>query len=180
MIINPNITIYQDPVNVPDEYLQIVTQLKRQAQDVRFEYIQKRNANRRRTTGNVAVAQLVILGQDIVHKAATSKKDPMNRPLNDNRSDDYTGPKQHFHPYPNPAQRNAPLNIEHAEYKVLNALADVINSLEIVEEATAEVLLYTEKKMCPACRLVALDFEASINEKFKDVKIVIVWTYPYG
>ena len=40
------ITIYQDSVNVPDQYAQIVTQLKRDAQNVRFEYIQKRKPNR--------------------------------------------------------------------------------------------------------------------------------------
>lgn len=177
---NLNITIYQDSVNVPDQYAQIVTQLKRHAQDVRFEYIQKRKPNRRRTTGNVAVAQLLILDQDVVHKAATSKKDPMNRPSNDQRSDGYTGPKQYFHPYANPTQKGAPLNVEHAEYKVLNAIADALTTIEIADGATATLVLYTEKKMCQACRLVAFDFEASTKEKFKEFKIVIVWTYPYG
>lgn len=185
-----NIKIYQDSVDVPDEYKEITAKLKKRAQEVRFEYIQRRKPARRKTTGNVAVAHLMISNGEIIRKEATSKKDPMNRPTNEQMPEGYTGPLQHFEPYPNPSQSGTPLNIEHAEYKVLNALADAkrlpkVGLGEAQQTADAlrvegSLILYTEKKMCLACQNAARDAMVSFRRRFRELKLIVIWTYPYG
>lgn len=177
-----NIKIYQDSADVPDEYKKMTAKLKKRAQEVRLEYIQRGKPNRRKTTGNVAVAHLMISNGEIIRKEATSKKKPMNRPTNEQMPEGYTGPRQHFEPYPNPSQAGTPLNIEHAEYKVFNALADTkrLGEVSLGEDVEGSLILYTEKKMCPACEKVALDVSLNFQSKFRELKLIVIWTSPYG
>ena len=104
----------------------------------------------------------------------------MNRPTNEQMPEGYTGPRQHFEPYSNPSQAGNPLNIEHAEYKVLNALADAKHLAEVGQDVEGPLILYTEKKMCLACQNVARDAMVSFQSKFRELKLIVIWTYSYG
>ena len=165
--------------------MEIFSELKKQAEEVRFKYIQKGNPNRRKLIGNVAIGKLEISNGNIYQQEATSKKEPMDRPvekpeaLTGKGGKPYTGPKQYFAPYPDEDHPDQPLNDTHAEYKVFNALADILESAGLPEETEGILYLYTEREMCSGCTQVSLDFQTFFNRKFNNIELKVQWTRKY-
>ena len=165
--------------------MEIFSDLKERAKEVRFKYIQKGNPNRRKLVGNVAIAQLEISNGQIYQQEATSKKEPMDRPvekpeaLTGKDGEPYTGPKQYFAPYPDEDHPDQPLNDTHAEYKLFNALADILERAHLPEETEGILYLYTEREMCSGCTQVNIDFQNYFNSQFKRIEIIAQWTRKY-
>ena len=61
--------------------MKIFSELIKRAEEVRFQYIQKGNPNRRKLIGNVAIAVCELSNGNIYKQEATSKKEPMDRPV---------------------------------------------------------------------------------------------------
>jgi hypothetical protein len=49
---------YQDPEDIPEQYADIVDELRNEVLDIRLTYIQKRDDNRQPGSGNAAAAKL--------------------------------------------------------------------------------------------------------------------------
>lgn len=165
--------------------MEIFSELKKRAEEVRFKYIQKGNPNRRKWIGNVAIAKFETSNSKIYQQEATSKKEPMDRPvekpaaLTGKHQKLYTGPKQYFAPYPDEDHPDQPLNDTHAEYKMFNALADILEIEGLPEETEGVLYLYTEREMCSGCTQVSLDFQTYFNSKFKNIEVRVEWTRKY-
>lgn len=165
--------------------MQILAELKTRAQEVRLKYIQKGNPNQRRQMGNVAVARLILSSGDIYQLEATSKTNPMNRPVDNPKAltskdgKPYTGPKKHFSVYRDQDHPEKPLNNTHAEYKLFNAFVDILEVAELGRDITGTFYLYTEREMCTGCEQVSEAFQEYFKNQYQDITVYVSWTRPH-
>ncbi|QUS61718.1 hypothetical protein IQE94_06530 [Synechocystis sp. PCC 7339] len=61
-----------------------------------------------------------------------------------------------------------------AEYKVLSAIADVLET-HYNQDIQGKLYLYTERQSCESCQQVLQQF----NQKFPNIEVEIEWSYPY-
>lgn len=154
---------YEDPQDIPEQFADIVEELRTKAQEVRSIHIGKPRL------GNAAFAKLELAMGRVYSEEATSKKKPLNIPGEDN------GPKLFFEPRINRAASPKNFNEKHAEYKLFNALTEDLEKDDVSLEVEGILYLYTERDMCSGCCITCEDF----NMKFPNIKVIIFYERPY-
>lgn len=167
---NPNFLnsqSYQYPQDIPEQYLEIVEELRKQVQNIRLNSIPQRNVSRINPRGNVAVAKLELATGKVYIQEATSKKYPLNIPGIEG------GPKLFFE---SRLDRYGRINNErHAEYKIFNGLAEDLEKDGVSRDVEGILYLYTERNTCSGCLITSEDFKQS----FPYIKQVIFYQRPY-
>ncbi|GJD15627.1 hypothetical protein RIVM261_005830 [Rivularia sp. IAM M-261] len=159
-------TYYQGDINLPGELIQVKATLKAKAQQVRSQYIRRGKP----TSGNVAVAKLIISNNKIYEKEATSKAEPLNIPGQEG------GPIKYFEPHYDTVGYPPYLNEAHAEYKVFNALTQALSEDELTLDVEGILYLYSERDMCPGC---FISCEQDFKGNFPNIQIIIFSDIPH-
>jgi len=155
---------YEDPQDIPEQFADIVEELRTKAQEVRSIYIRKPRL------GNAAAAKLELPMGRVYSKEATSKRDPLNTPGKED------GSKLFFEPRINRAAPDNNYNEQHAEYKIFNALTEDLERDDVSLEVEGILYLYTERDMCSGCNITC---DEDFNMKFPNIKVIIFYERPY-
>jgi hypothetical protein len=159
---------YEDPQAIPNQYAEIVEKLWNKVQDIRLTHIQKGDSNRRKTSGNAAAVKLELATGKVYNREATSKRDPLNIPGEED------GPKLFFEPRLNRvASCN---NKEHAEYKLFNKLAEDLERDDLSLDTEGILYLYTERDMCSGCKITC---DEDFKVRFPNIQVIIFYERPY-
>jgi hypothetical protein len=161
---------YEDPQGIPDQYVDIVEELRNKVQNIRLTYIQKGNSNRQPDSGNAAAAKLELDTGGIYSKKATSKRKPLNVPGQEG------GSRLFFDPRIDRASFNSNYNQEHAEYKIFNAIAEDLERDNVSLDAEGILYLYTEKDMCSGCNVTCDD---DFKARFPNIQVIIFYKQLY-
>lgn len=165
---NPNFKNYQYPEDIPEQYLEIVEELRQQVQNIRSKHLPPKKLSKNKYYGNAAIAKLELAAGNVYTKEATSKEEPLNIP------EEEGGPKLFFEPR---FDRVASLdNKAHAEYKIFNALAEDLEKDAVNSDVKGILYLYTERNMCSGCFITS---EEDFKGRFPDIKKVVFYTRPY-
>ena len=161
---------YEYPQDIPEQYADIVEELRNKVQDIRLTYIQKGNSNIQPDSGNAAAATLELDTGGIYSKKATSKRKPLNVPGQEG------GPRLFFDPRIDRASFNSNYNQEHAEYKIFNAIAEDLERDNVSLDAEGILYLYTEKDMCSGCNVTCDD---DFKARFPNIQVIIFYKQLY-
>ena len=143
-------------------YADIVEELRTQAQNARSIHIIKTRS------GNAAAAKLELEMGGVYSQEATSKRDPLNIPGEED------GPKLFFEPRLNRiASCN---NKEHAEYKLFNKIAEDLERDDLSFDAEGILYLYTERDMCSGCNITC---DEDFKMRFLNIQVIIFYERPY-
>ncbi|MBD1907144.1 hypothetical protein H6F66_07725 [Trichocoleus sp. FACHB-6] len=139
----------------------IKERLRENAAQIRATYI-----NKPFPKGNIAVAEVHIQGDVIFREGGTSRsKSPTPKPK----------PKSEggqFEPTIDPYSKH--LMDTDAEYKVLSAIADILEMFYDLQ-VRGDLYLYTERNPCTSCNDVLRQFK----EKFPNIRLEVFWDHPY-
>lgn len=153
---------YEYPQDIPEQYADIVEELRVQAQEVRSTHIKKPRL------GNAAAAKLELETSLVYSKEATSKRYPLNIPGQED------GPKLFFEQRID--RQKSCYNEQHAEYKIFNALAEDLEREDVSLEVEGILYLYTERDMCSGCNITC---DEDFNRRFPNIKVIIFYERPY-
>ncbi|MEG4294507.1 deaminase domain-containing protein [Microcoleus sp. C2C3] len=153
---------YEYPQDIPESDRDIAEELRTKTQEVRSIHIIKTRS------GNAAAAKLELEMGGVYSKEATSKRDPLNIPGEED------GPKLFFEPRLNRiASCN---NKEHAEYKLFNKLAEDLERDDLSLDAEGILYLYTERDMCSGCNITC---DEDFKMRFPNIQVIIFYERPY-
>ena len=155
---------YEYPQEIPEQFADIVEELRTKAQEVRSIHIRKPSS------GNAAAAKLELAMGRVYSKEATSKKKPLNIPGEDN------GPKLFFQERIDRAAFPNNFNEKHAEYKLFNALAEELERDSVPSEATGRLYIYTDMNMCSGCNTTC---DEDFARLFPIIEVIIFYKEPY-
>ena len=160
---------YEDPQDIPEQYAEIVDELRNKVQNIRLTHIQKGDSNRKISLGNAAVVKLELATGEVYNLEATSKRDPLNTP------GELDGPKLFFESRIN---RASPYNYneQHAEYKLFNAVAQDLERDDVALDVEGILYLYTERDMCSGCNVTCDD---DFKMRFPNIQTIIFYKRPY-
>ncbi|MEG3907981.1 deaminase domain-containing protein [Microcoleus sp. w2-18bC1] len=159
---------YEYPEGIPECHADIVEELQTKVQDIRLIHIQKGDSNKKNRSGNAAVVKLEIPTGKVYNLEATSKRDPLNIPGEED------GPKQFFVPRFDRAR--GCLNECDAEYKLFNALAQDLERDDVSLDVEGILYLYTEKDMCSGCNITC---DEDFKMRFPNIQVIIFYNQPY-
>ncbi|MEG4440719.1 deaminase domain-containing protein [Microcoleus sp. AT9_B5] len=153
---------YEYPQEIPEPFADIVEELRTKVQNARSTHIKKA------ISGNVAVAKLELDRGGVYSQEATSKRDPLNIPGEED------GPKLFFEPRLN--RIVSCNNKEHAEYKLFNKIAEELERDDLSLDAEGILYLYTERDMCSGCNITC---DEDFKMRFPNIQVIIFYERPY-
>lgn len=162
-------THYEDPQDIPEQYADIVEELRNQVQGIRFTHIQKGDSTIQPDSGNAAAAKLELEMGEVYSKEASSKRKPLNVPGQED------GSRLFFDSRIDRASFNSNYNEQHAEYKLFNALAEDLERDDVSWDVEGILYIYTEKDMCSGCNVTCDEFKV----RFPNIETIIFYKRPY-
>jgi filamentous hemagglutinin len=116
--------------------------------------------------GNVAVAELHLTDDICFGMGATSRAvSPAPKPIPRSQGGIFE---------PSMDSHSDRIMDTDAEYKVLSAIADVLQT-HYNRGVQGKLYLYTERKPCESCQQVLQQF----NQKFPNIEVELEWSHPY-